>query len=187
MEIHYGDSPGNRRNGDLPEYSPALFHMNRFRRADIYACLTVNAHILINFGFFVFHCYCRRRAFINARFTTCAFICINNCDQKFHSPSIASEGQISIHVSQSTHISLSIFAFSFSIAIADAGHSFTHVSHPEHLLMSTIATNAFTSFYMFKQKIKNRFRFYHSDKKQLTRIPKNIFYLKKIRAPETIP
>jgi hypothetical protein len=53
--------------------------------------------------------------------------------------------------------------------------------------MSTIATNAFTSFYMFKQKIKNRFRFYHSDKKRLTRIPKNIFYLKKIRNLKQFP
>jgi hypothetical protein len=57
-----------------------------------------------------------------------------------------------MHVSQSTHISLSTLAFSFSMDIADAGHSFTHVSHPEHLLMSTIATNAFTSFYMLNKR-----------------------------------
>jgi hypothetical protein len=139
MEIRSGDSPEIVLIVICRITVPALFHMNRFRRADIYACLAVNAHILINFGFFVFHCYCRRRAFINARFTTRAFIFIHNCDQKFHSPSIASEGQISTHVS-------------FSMDIADAGHSFTHVSHPEHLLMSTIATNAFTSSYMLNKR-----------------------------------
>ena len=54
---------------------------------------------------------------------------------------IASAGQTSTQVWQSTHMSLSTFALSFSIAIADAGHSLTQVSHPVHLLLSTTATN----------------------------------------------
>jgi len=37
-------------------------------------------------------------------------------------------------------MSLSTFAFSFSIEIADAGHSFTHVSQPVHFSLSTTAT-----------------------------------------------
>ena len=57
---------------------------------------------------------------------------------------IASEGQTSTQVWQSTHMSLSTFALSFSMAIADAGHSLTQVSHPVHLSLSTIATNSFT-------------------------------------------
>jgi len=61
-----------------------------------------------------------------------------------HSMWIASEGQTSTHVSQSTHISLSTFAFSFSSAIANAGHSLTQVSHPVHLSLSTTATIPFT-------------------------------------------
>jgi hypothetical protein len=62
---------------------------------------------------------------------------------------IASEGQTSTQVWQSTHISLSIFALSFSMAIADAGHSLTQVSHPVHLSLSTTATNSFTPTNMF--------------------------------------
>ena len=57
---------------------------------------------------------------------------------------IASDGQTSTQVSQSTHMSLSTFAFSFSMAIADAGHSLTQVSHPVHLSLSTTATIPFT-------------------------------------------
>ena len=45
--------------------------------------------------------------------------------------------ETSTQVWQSTHMSLSTFALSFSIAIADAGHSLTQVSHPVHLLLST--------------------------------------------------
>jgi hypothetical protein len=62
---------------------------------------------------------------------------------------IASEGQTSTQVWQSTHMSLSIFALSFSMAIADAGHSLTQVSHPVHLSLSTTATNSFTPVNMF--------------------------------------
>ena len=59
---------------------------------------------------------------------------------------IASDGQTSTQVWQSTHISLSTFAFSLSIAIADAGHSLTQVSHPVHLSVLTTATNSFTPY-----------------------------------------
>ncbi len=59
--------------------------MDCFRRADIYTCLTVYAHILIYLGFFVFHGYCRCGAFAHARFTTGTFCGINNCHQKVHS------------------------------------------------------------------------------------------------------
>jgi len=72
---------------------------------------------------------------------------------------IASEGQASTQVWQSTHISLSTFAFSFSMAIAEAGHSLTHVSHPVHFSLSTTATNLFTPTYMFLGKEKKGFYF----------------------------
>ena len=67
---------------------------------------------------------------------------------------IASDGQTSTQVWQSTHMSLSTFALSFSMAIADAGHSLTQVSHPVHLSLSTIATNSFTPIYMFLFRVK---------------------------------
>src|SRR5512138_3177746 len=56
-------------------------------------------------------------------------------------------------------MSLSTFAFSSSRAIADAGHSFTHVSHPVHFSLSTTATNSFTPSYMFSGKTKKGFLF----------------------------
>jgi len=67
---------------------------------------------------------------------------------------IASDGQTSTQVWQSTHMSLSTFALSFSMVIADAGHSLTQVSHPVHLSLSTIATNSFTPLYMFLFRVK---------------------------------
>jgi len=67
---------------------------------------------------------------------------------------IASDGQTSTQVWQSTHMSLSTFALSFSMAIAEAGHSLTQVSHPVHLSLSTIATNSFTPIYMFLFRVK---------------------------------
>jgi vacuolar-type H+-ATPase subunit I/STV1 len=67
---------------------------------------------------------------------------------------MASAGQTSTQVWQSTHISLSTFAFSFSMAIADAGHSLTQVSHPVHFLRSTTATNSVTPSYMFYKRQK---------------------------------
>ena len=67
---------------------------------------------------------------------------------------IASDGQASTQVWQSTHISLSTFALSFSMAIADAGHSLTQVSHPVHLSLSTTATNSFTPVNMFILLVK---------------------------------
>jgi hypothetical protein len=67
---------------------------------------------------------------------------------------IASDGQTSTQVWQSTHMSLSTLALSFSMAIADAGHSLTQVSHPVHLSLSTIATNSFTPGYMFLFRVK---------------------------------
>jgi len=59
-------------------------------------------------------------------------------------------------------MSLSTFAFSLSMAIADAGHSLTQVSHPVHLSLSTIATNSFTPFYMFLLLVKKGLLFLHN-------------------------
>ncbi|OPY35442.1 MAG: hypothetical protein A4E34_00716 [Methanoregula sp. PtaU1.Bin006] len=70
---------------------------------------------------------------------------------------IASDGQTSTQVWQSTHMSLSTFAFSFSSVIAEAGHSLTQVSHPVHFSLSTTATNSFTPLYMFWRKEKKGF------------------------------
>jgi hypothetical protein len=56
-------------------------------------------------------------------------------------------------------MSLSTFAFSFSMAIAEAGHSLTQVSHPVHFSLSTTATNLFTPTYMFLGKEKKGFYF----------------------------
>jgi hypothetical protein len=61
---------------------------------------------------------------------------------------MASEGQTSTQVWQSTHMSLSTFAFSFSIEIADAGHSFTQVSQQVHFSLSTTATKILHSTIM---------------------------------------
>jgi len=76
---------------------------------------------------------------------------------KVHSIMMASAGQTSTQVWQSTHISLSTFALSFSMAIADAGHSPMQVSHPVHLLLSIKATNSFTPSYMFHKRQKKGF------------------------------
>jgi predicted outer membrane protein len=43
------------------------------------------------------------------------------------------------------------------MAIADAGHSLTQVSHPVHLLLSTMATNSFTPSYMLGKREKKGF------------------------------
>ena len=67
---------------------------------------------------------------------------------------MASEGQASTQVWQSTHMSLSTFAFSFSIQIADAGHSFTQVSHPVHFSLSTTATKTVHFQYTYFSKYK---------------------------------
>ena len=71
---------------------------------------------------------------------------------------MASDGQMSTQVWQSTHMSLSTFAFSFSIEIADAGHSFTQVSQAVHLSLSTTATKIIHSFVYIPQKTKKGFR-----------------------------
>ena len=65
-----------------------------------------------------------------------AFIKKSDRYDKSYSMWIASAGQTSTQVWQSTHMSLSTFAFSFSIAIADAGHSLTQVSHPVHFVVN---------------------------------------------------
>jgi hypothetical protein len=70
---------------------------------------------------------------------------------------IASDGQTSTQVWQSTHMSLSTFALSFSMDIADAGHSLTQVSHPVHFSLSTTATNSFTPSIMFRGREKKGF------------------------------
>ena len=129
-----------------------LFHVNCFGRADIDTGFTVHTHILINLCFFVLYWYCRCRTLAYAGFAGSTLFFVNNGYQTFHSTTMASDGQMSTHVWQSTHISLSTFAFSFSMAIADAGHSFTHVSHPVHLLVLTIATNSFTPSYTLGER-----------------------------------
>jgi len=63
---------------------------------------------------------------------------------------MASDGQTSTQVWQSTHMSLSTLAFSFSMEIADAGHSFTQVSHPVHFVVSTTATKEFHSIVIMR-------------------------------------
>jgi len=130
----------------------SLFHVNCFWRAGVDTCFTIHTHVVVNLCFFVFHGYCRSRTLAYACFASGTFFLVYNGYQTFHSTTIASEGQMSTHVWQSTHNSLSTFAFSFSIAIAEAGHSSTHVSHPVHLLLSTIATNSFTPSYMLEKR-----------------------------------
>jgi hypothetical protein len=71
---------------------------------------------------------------------------------------IASDGQTSTQVWQSTHMSASTFALSFTIDIADAGHSLTQVSHPVHFSSSTTATKIFHSIVYVLQKTKKAFR-----------------------------
>ena len=74
---------------------------------------------------------------------------------------MASDGQTSTQVWQSTHMSLSTFAFSFSSEIADDGHSFTHVSQPVHFSKSTIATKIVHSILFVLLKTKKGFRYDH--------------------------
>ena len=129
-----------------------LFHVDSFGWTDVNAGLAVHAHVFIDFRFLFIHCDCRCRTFTDTCLTPGAFILVNNCHHNVHSTDIASDGQMSTQVWQSTHMSLSTFAFSFSSAIADAGHSSTQVSHPVHLLESMIATNFFTPSYMLNKR-----------------------------------
>jgi len=79
---------------------------------------------------------------------------------------IASEGQASTQVWQSTHMSLSTLAFSFSMAIADAGHSLTHVSQPVHFVVSTTATKQFTPSLLCGQRQKIGFDLYRCQQRK---------------------
>ena len=99
---------------------------------------------------------------------------------------IASDGQTSTQVWQSTHMSLSIFALPSSMEIADAGHSLTQVSHPVHFSGSTTATNSFTPVIMFRGRQKKGFYYEQcpqgivsgenpKDFRPRTRIAENIF------------
>lgn len=142
----------------------SLFHVNCFWWAGVDTCFTIHTHVLVDLCLFVLHWYSSSRTLAHTCFASGTFFLVYNGDQTFHSTTIASEGQTSTHVWQSTHISLSTFAFSFSMAIAEAGHSFTHVSHPVHLLLSTIATNLVHSIVYVGEKIKNRFRCEHGEK-----------------------
>ena len=56
--------------------------MNSFRRADVNTGLAVNTQILVNFCFFIVHCYCRCGTFIHAGFTTSTLFFVNDCNQK---------------------------------------------------------------------------------------------------------
>jgi len=80
-------------------------------------------------------------------------------DLRDYSMWMASDGQTSTQVSQSTHMSLSTLAFSLSMDIADAGHSLTQVSQPVHFVVSTTATKTIHSIVIMQPKTKNRFRF----------------------------
>jgi hypothetical protein len=62
-----------------------LFHVNGFSRADIDTGLAVNAHVLVHFGFFLFHGNCRSGAFTHARFASGTLIEINDSYQLVHS------------------------------------------------------------------------------------------------------
>jgi len=137
---------------DLIKKIPPLFHVNCFRGTDVNTGFAVYTHILVDFRLFVLHCNRRCRAFTDTGLTPGAFILVHYCYHTIHSTIIASEGQMSTQVWQSTHKSLSTLAFSFSSAIADAGHSSTQVSHPVHLLVSTIATNFVTPSYMLHKR-----------------------------------
>ena len=59
--------------------------MDSFGRADINTCLAVNAHVLVDFCFFVLQCNCRRRTFIHTRLAPGTFCNIYNCYQLVHS------------------------------------------------------------------------------------------------------
>jgi hypothetical protein len=74
-----------------------------------------------------------------------------------HSTIMASDGQTSTHVWQSTHMSRSTFAFSFSIEIAEAGHSFTQVLQPVHFSLLMPPTKMVTPAYMFHKIQKKGF------------------------------
>jgi len=131
--------------------------MDGFGRADIDTGLAVNAHVLVDFCLLILHGNCRCGTFAHAGFTSGTLIVVNDCYQLVHSTVIASDGQTSTQVWQSTHMSLSTFAFSFSRAIADEGHSLTQVSHPVHLSLLTTATNSFTPSYMYLLPTKKGF------------------------------
>ena len=62
-----------------------LLHNNSFRRANVDACLTVNAHLFVNFRFFVLYRYCRRGAFIYTGLASGTFTGVNDCNQFIHS------------------------------------------------------------------------------------------------------
>jgi hypothetical protein len=131
-----------------------LFHMDRFGRAGVHTGLAVDTHVLVDFCLVILHGDGRCGTFAHAGLAPGTLIVVNDCYQCIHSMRIASEGQTSTQVWQSTHMSLSTLALSFSRAIADAGHSLTQVSHPVHLLSSMTATNSFTPSYMFLLLVK---------------------------------
>lgn len=64
---------------------PALFHVNCFRRADVYAGLAVHAHILVDFCLLILQGYCRCRTFTYTGFASGTFLFINDCNQLVHS------------------------------------------------------------------------------------------------------
>jgi len=63
----------------------------------------------------------------------------------FYSRWMASDGQISTQVPQSTHFSFSTFALSLFMQMASAGQASMQVSHPAHCSLSMIATKQSTS------------------------------------------
>ena len=59
--------------------------MDSFRWADINTYLAVNAHVLVDFCFFILQCNCRCRTFIHTRLAPGTFCNIYNCYQIVHS------------------------------------------------------------------------------------------------------
>ena len=85
--------------------------MDSFRGANVNAGFAVYTHVLIDFRLFILYCYRRCRALTDTGLTPCAFIFVHYCYHHVHPTIIASEGQISTQVWQSTHRSLSTFSF----------------------------------------------------------------------------
>lgn len=64
---------------------PDLFHVDGFSRADIYAGLAVNTHVLVHFCLIIFHGDCRRGTFAHTGFASGTLIEINDSYQLVHS------------------------------------------------------------------------------------------------------
>ncbi len=77
---HTGLTPGTLFFVDNGDQTFSL-HNNSFRWADVDTGLTVNAHLFVDFRFFVLYRYCRRRAFMYTGFASGTFTFVNDCSQ----------------------------------------------------------------------------------------------------------